>query len=413
MTATMLLCSIVASAYDFKMNGLCYNIISEEESTVEVTYSSPDVDNYNYLEQVINIPQNITYQNNTIVKTYRVTSIGYMAFFDCENITSIIIPEGVTLIDASAFYNCTNLANITFPNSLIETGLHGALPSEESTAFYNTKWLANKPNGFVYAGKVLYKYKGNIPQNTSIEVEEGTLGIGAWAFANRESLTNITIPNSVKIIGARAFYCCKHLTNATIKDGVTTIRWGAFESCTDLTSITIPNGVTSIEERAIAGCTSLTSITIPESVTSIGSSAFSGCTNLTTVYMQSKTPPTINVKNDKVFDNYAYHKPYSTITMYVPKGSLAAYQAVGNWKNYYNIVEFDPTSIEDVTEDVPTFEVTADGIQFTTAKGKVVAVYTTSGALVEKIDTYAGEEITLDKGVYIIRVGDKAVKIKL
>ena len=43
----------------------------------------------------------------------------------------------------------------------------------------------------------------------------------------------------------------------------------------------------------------------------------------------------------------------------------------------------------------------------------MVAVYTTSGALVEKINAYAGEEITLDKGVYIIRVGNKAVKIKL
>jgi len=44
---------------------------------------------------------------------------------------------------------------------------------------------------------------------------------------------------------------------------------------------------------------------------------------------------------------------------------------------------------------------------------KAVAVYSTNGALVEKIDTYAGEEITLDKGIYIVRVGDKAIKVKL
>lgn len=52
-------------------------------------------------------------------------------------------------------------------------------------------------------------------------------------------------------------------------------------------------------------------------------------------------------------------------------------------------------------------------ISATAAEGKEVAVYTASGALVEKIDSYDGEEIMLDKGVYIVRVGNKAVKIKL
>ena len=84
-------------------------------------------------------------------------------------------------------------------------------------------------------------------------------------------------------------------------------------------------------------------------------------------------------------------------------------------KNFKNIVEFDPTGIEDVAdeEDAPVIKVAAGGIQLTAAEGKAVAVYSTNGALVEKIDSYAGEEITLDKGVYIIRVGSKAVKVKL
>ena len=47
------------------------------------------------------------------------------------------------------------------------------------------------------------------------------------------------------------------------------------------------------------------------------------------------------------------------------------------------------------------------------AENSSVAIYSTSGALVEKIDAYAGEEITLDKGVYIVRVVGKAVKVKL
>ena len=151
------------------------------------------------------------------------------------------------------------------------------------------------------------------------------------------------------------------------------------------------------------GCSGLTSITIPNSVTSIGEGAFMGCSALTSVYLFNETP--INVSR-YAFSNYR-------ATLYVPQGSLDAYKAADYWNKFTNIVEFDPTSIEDVTEDVPTFEFTADGIQFTGAEGKEVAVYTTSGALVENINAYAGGEITLDKGVYIIRVGDKAVKIKL
>ena len=101
--------------------------------------------------------------------------------------------------------------------------------------------------------------------------------------------------------------------------------------------------------------------------------------------------------------------------MYVSKGSLAAYQAANVWKNFKNIAEFDPTGIEDIDVDAVavTFEITADGIQLTGAEGKMVAVYSMSGALVAKIDCYDGEEITLDKGVYIISVGGKTVKVKL
>ena len=102
------------------------------------------------------------------------------------------------------------------------------------------------------------------------------------------------------------------------------------------------------------------------------------------------------------------------MTLYIPQGSLEAYKAANGWKEFKSIVEFDATAIEDIEDDAPTFKVTTGGIQFTAAaEGKAVAVYTASGALVEKIDSYAGEEIALDKGVYIVRMGNKAVKVKL
>ena len=155
-------------------------------------------------------------------------------------------------------------------------------------------------------------------------------------------------------------------------------------------------------------CIGLTSITIPSCVISIGNYAFYGCESLTSIYVKASTPA-------KIEENYGICSlGCENATLYVPKGSLAAYKSADGWKKFENIVEFDPTSIEDVTkDDALAFEVTAGGIQFTDAEGKAVAVYTTSGALVEKIDAYAVEEIALGKGVYVVRVGGKSVKVKL
>jgi len=97
--------------------------------------------------------------------------------------------------------------------------------------------------------------------------------IGDQAFMGCNSLTSITIPDSVTNIGVYAFMSCSSLTSITIPDSVTYIGYQAFYDCSSLTSITIPEGVTSIGENAFRECGGLTSITIPDSVTSIGNNA--------------------------------------------------------------------------------------------------------------------------------------------
>lgn len=93
----MLLTVLSASAYDFYADGLYYNILSEEDRTIEVASS----DDYSY-EGAIDIPAKVSYKS----KTYTVTSIGNSAFYDCKSLTSVAIPNSVNSIGTSAFMYC-------------------------------------------------------------------------------------------------------------------------------------------------------------------------------------------------------------------------------------------------------------------------------------------------------------------
>ena len=137
-----------------------------------------------------------------------VTTIGDMAFCFCTRLTSIAIPNSVTTIDFLAFANCNSLTSISIPNSVTSIGMK---------AFRDTPWYNNQPNGLIYINKVLYAYKGSMPDNTSIVIKNGTISITPNIFQDYTSLTSITIPNSVTSIGSYAFENCTGLTSITIE----------------------------------------------------------------------------------------------------------------------------------------------------------------------------------------------------
>ena len=197
--------------------------------------------------------------------------IGESAFKDCNNLSSIIIGKSVNGIGMKAFDGCSNIS-ITFkcpsipdydwrscPASLKEVIFEEGVTTIGVDAFWGCTSLA------------------------SITIPDGVTTIGNGAFKNCASLKTISIPNSVTYIGVGAFASCTALTSINLSDNLIELKELLFDACTGLTSITIPSSVTSIGGSAFAGCTSLTSITIPSSVTSIGSYAFAGCSGIISI----------------------------------------------------------------------------------------------------------------------------------
>ena len=145
----LFLSSIPISAYDFKVDGFYFNILSETEKTVEVTHDDSD----NCYRGSVKIPSSVTFNGIT----YSVTSIGDYTFDYCTNLSSITIPNSITKIGNYAFLDCYSLyPTVTIPNSVIS--------------------------------------------------------IGEGAFKNCLELRDITIPNSVTSIGDHAFYFCNKLS---------------------------------------------------------------------------------------------------------------------------------------------------------------------------------------------------------
>jgi len=251
---------LVANAYDAEIDGIYYNCSGDE---AEVT-SNPD-----YYKGEVNIPSSFIYDG----KEFSVTSIGIYAFEDCDDLTSVTIPNSVTSIGECAFSYCSSLTSVTIPNSVTSIG-------ENAFCGCDTMTTVTIPESVTSIGR--YAFAG-CDDLTTVTIPNSVTSISAYVFQDCSGLTSVSIPNSVTTIGSGAFSECISLTTINIPNSVTTIGLGAFSECISLTTINIPNSVTSIGNYAFYYCSGLTSITIPGSVTKIGESVFLECSNLTSV----------------------------------------------------------------------------------------------------------------------------------
>ena len=273
------------SATATKTDGLFFNYI-EKGKVAEL------IQNPNKYKGDFVIPATIVHEG----QEYTVTKIADGAFYNCDKLTSVTIPNSVTSIGNSAFLWCDGLTNITIPNSVTSIGTDAfsgcskltsvTIPNNVTSISENTfigcsgLTSVNIGNSVTSIGVQAFR---DCRKLNSVTIPNSVTSICAGAFQDCSSLTSVTIPNSVTLIGHYAFSGCTGLTSVIIPNSLTSIGSCVFQNCSGLTSVTIPNNLTSIGDGAFSGCSGLTSVSIPNSLTSIGSSVFSDCSGLTSV----------------------------------------------------------------------------------------------------------------------------------
>ena len=176
------------------------------------------------------------------------------AFYNCDAMIRVSIPDGITEIPASAFRACKNLVSISIPDSVNKIGDY---------AFYGCESLEQ------------------------ISLPIGVTNIANYIFYGCKSLESVSFGGDVTYIRSHAFEECSSLESITIPDKVTVIGWAAFKNCTSLSDVVIGKGVERIANLAFSGCASLESIVIPASVNNISDFAFYGCEKLTSAKFEN------------------------------------------------------------------------------------------------------------------------------
>ncbi|MBO7218814.1 MAG: leucine-rich repeat domain-containing protein, partial [Clostridia bacterium] len=213
-------------------------------------------------------------QNSVIpstLKTVTVTGgtfISMKAFYGCENIETIVLPEGLSTIGANAFERCYSLKQINIPSSLtmiLEDVFNGCNLTRIDVADIATWCNIDFTNGNSTPVTHATKLYVNGVEVTEIVIPQNITEIKNYTFQDLTQLTKVTFASDSRCasIGESAFYGCSNLASITLPSSLTRIKDYAFGNCSKLTNIVVPDSVTSIGSAAFNFCNALESITLP------------------------------------------------------------------------------------------------------------------------------------------------------
>ena len=350
---------IPAYSDEFTENGINYLITSLESPTVSVC-NLPNNDHYS---GDIDIPSSVEHDGIT----YSVNRIKGGAFYDCENVTSINMPNTISFIGESAFWGCTQLTKLEFPDSI---------KSLEIAVCYNCESLQSVelPSGIEIIGRSAFYGCKSLE---GFVVPDSVKEIDRMAFKNCYSLKKIQWGKSVEKVGSDLFTGCHSLSEVHIKDLST---WCKTEFASELANplykqgivgggtklflndelvdtLYIPNDIDVVRKYTFYGYTWLKSIRFPEIEIKVEDNAFSECRQLNSVYFGEST---IRLGNQVfnhcediqyvvskshepyMFWDWTFYKPiYGKCTLFIPTGTKEIYASTSGWKNFTKVKETD------------------------------------------------------------------------
>lgn len=320
----------------------------------------------------------------------KATSVAQEAFLNCESLERVTLMEATSL-DQDAFCNCKSLKYIHIENAsewvsswafflcdsleTVSIG-KGTIAYELGSAFYSPslkEFIVDSDNP-VYCSEdgILYS-KDKTELLRCPTTKTGTF----------------ILNDNVVQIGSSAFSNCRRITSFRAGKSLERME-GGFYGCDSLTSVYLGDRL-----NYMAGSLSFAQATFPETVKD--------------VHIDVITPPAINGTSIISNNNEA--------TLYVPKGSYNAYWLALGWGDFKTIKETgveDPTSNETVTSmDGIECSVYENRIIFHTNQVEAIQVYTLSGQILFDQCVHGYKEITLPKGLYVVKAGNQTAKVRV
>ena len=345
-----------------------------------------------------------------------VTRIGSLAFMDCEQLNSVTIPSTLTSIGSGAFNNCSQLSAVYISDLTAWCGIDFEVKIYNAAAGINLNPVLYTGNPLCHA-KHLYVDGKEI---TDLVIPEGVTSIGQNAFCHWPSLISVTIPSSVASIGMGAFEGCSQLGAVHISD---VGAWCAIEfdvqqgnsglegdtihtnnplyfarhlykDGKEITDLVIPEGVKDLGNWTFVNMQNpLTSVTFPSTMESISNNSFKDMTTLMTVRSYITEPFHADCFSENTYRNG---------TLYIPAGTKDLYSRFDGWRSFLKIEEMDFAPAPNGECATPTIIVLGNKFKFQcTTPG---ATFTSTLATAE--EQFTGDEVVMDSDTttYILTV---------
>ena len=286
-----------------------------------------------------------------------------------ENITNYRIKPETMVICEQAFFYCDSLQSIHIPDSVITIG-------ERAFSDCHSLQSIHIPDGVIIIGAYAFEHCDSIQ---SVHIPDSVKSINAWTFHGCESLNSIYIPDGVINIDGYAFYGCESLEFIHIPDSVTTIGEGTFGECSSLKSIHIPDNVTNIGHKAFFECTSLKSIRLPNSIMSIGGEAYE---------WSRRWRCMVSLGND------TFLKCKSLVSINIPQGTRDKFEGLlPEYKDTLTELDEERNISTEVTdEDIANAWVDADGVKYSIDRKR----------LLKAPNSLKGSDYIIKEGVCVI-----------